>query len=142
MICSLFFFIPFFPFFVFCFVSLKLPELDESIRHHFGSHLCFSSAMENLRKLPIRLSCNKQRWPTRVKTTENKLKAINISAGTSSKMFWNLIRQIKKNNSEDLYIIKIQNGEKLFNGKYIKQYTELCYKEMYSKKTSSTYRKS
>ena len=98
--------------------------------------------MENLRKLPIRLSCNKQRWPTRVKTTENKLKAINISAGTSSKMFWNLIRQIKKNNSEDLYTIKIQNGEKLFNGKYIKQYTELCYKEMYSKKTSSTYRKS
>ena len=31
-----------------------------------------------------------------IKTTENKLKVINNSAGTNSKMFWNLIRQIKK----------------------------------------------
>ena len=64
---------------------------------------------------------------------ENKLKVINNSGGTNSKMFWNLIRQIKKSNSEDLYSI--------FKEKYIKQYTEL-YKELYSKRTSSTYRKS
>ena len=73
---------------------------------------------------------------------ENKLKVINNSGGTNSKMFWNLIRQIKKSNSEDLYAIKNQNGEKIFNEKDIKQYTELYYKELYSKRTSSTYHKS
>ena len=41
-----------------------------------------------------------------IKTTENKLKLINNSGGTNSKMFWNLVRQIKKSNSEDLYAIK------------------------------------
>ena len=77
-----------------------------------------------------------------IKTTENKLKVINNSGETNSKMFWNLIRQIKKSNSEDLYAIKNQNGEKIFNEKDIKQYTELYYKELYSKRTSSTYHKS
>ena len=56
-------------------------------------------------------------------------------------MFWNLIRQVKKSNSEDLYAIKNQNGEKTFNEKDIKQYKELYYKEMYSKRTT-TYHKS
>ena len=57
-------------------------------------------------------------------------------------MFWNLIRRVKKNNSEDLYAIKNKNGEKLFNEKDIKQYIELYYKELYlKKKTSSTYHK-
>ena len=50
-------------------------------------------------------------------------------------MFWNLIRQVKKNNSEGLYAIKDKNGEKLFNEKDIKQYTELHYKELYLKKS-------
>ena len=77
-----------------------------------------------------------------IKTTENRLKVINNSRGINSKMFWNLIRQIKKSNSEDLYAIKNQNGEKIFNEKDIKQYTELYYKELYSKRTSSTYHKS
>ena len=77
-----------------------------------------------------------------IKTTENKLKVINNSGGTNSKMFWNLIRQIKKSNSEDLYAIKNQNGETIFHEKDIKQYTELYYKELYSKRTSSTYHKS
>ena len=77
-----------------------------------------------------------------IKTTENKLKAINNSGETNSKMFSNLIRQIKKNNSEDLYTIKNQNGEKLFNEKDVTQYTELYYKELYTKKTLSTYHKS
>ena len=66
-----------------------------------------------------------------IKTTENKLKVINNSGETNSKMFWNLIRQIKKSNSKDLYAIKNQNGEKIFNEKDIKQYTELYYKELY-----------
>ena len=51
--------------------------------------------------------------------------------GTNSKMFWNLIRQIKKSNSEDMYAVKNQNGEKLLNKKEIKLYTELYYKELY-----------
>ena len=50
-----------------------------------------------------------------IKTTENKLKVINNSGGNNSKIFWNLVRQIKKSNSEDLYAIKKQNGEKIFN---------------------------
>ena len=66
-----------------------------------------------------------------IKTTENKLKLINNSGGTNSKMFWNLVRQIKKSNSEDLYAIKKQNGQKIFNEKDIKQYTEIYYKELY-----------
>ena len=66
-----------------------------------------------------------------IKTTGNNLKAINNSGRTKSKMFCNLIRQIKKNNSEDPYAIKNQNGEKLFNKKDIKQYTELHCKKLY-----------
>ena len=77
-----------------------------------------------------------------IKTTENKLKVINNSGRKNSKMFWNLLRQIKESNSEDLYAIKIQNGEKIFNEKDIKQYTELYYKDLYSKRTSSTYHRS
>ena len=68
-----------------------------------------------------------------IKTTENRLKVINNSRGINSKMFWNLIRQIKKSNSEHLYAIKNQNGETIFHEKDIKQYTELYYKELYSK---------
>ena len=45
-----------------------------------------------------------------IKTTENKFKAINNSEGTNSKMFWNLVRQIKKRSSEGLYTIIKQNG--------------------------------
>ena len=45
-----------------------------------------------------------------IKTTENKFKAINNSEWTNSKMFWNLVRQIKKRNSEGLYTIIKQNG--------------------------------
>ena len=41
-----------------------------------------------------------------IKTTENKLKVIKNSGGINSKTFWNLIIQIKKINSEDLYVIK------------------------------------
>ena len=66
-----------------------------------------------------------------IKATENKLKVINKSGGTNSKMFCNLKRQIKKSNSEDLYAIKNQNGEKVFNEKDLKQYAELYYKELY-----------
>ena len=59
-------------------------------------------------------------------------------------MFWNLIRQIKKRNSEDLYAIKNQNGENIFNEKDIKQYTELLLQRILfkKKKTSSTYHSS
>ena len=78
----------------------------------------------------------------KIKITENKLKVISNSGAENSKMFWNLIRQITKRNPEGLYPIKNQNGEKIFNEKDIKQYTELYYKEWYSKRTSSTYHKS
>ena len=44
-----------------------------------------------------------------IKTTENKFKSINNSEGTKSKIVWNLIRQIKKRNSEGMYTIKKQN---------------------------------
>ena len=68
-----------------------------------------------------------------IKTTENKLKVINNSGGTNSKMFWNLIRQIKKSNSEDLYAIKNRNGEKIFNEKDIKQNRVLLRRTVFKK---------
>ena len=64
---------------------------------------------------------------------ENKLKVINNSGGTNSKMFWNLIRQIKKSNSEDLYAIKNRNGEKIFNEKDIKQNRVLLRRTVFKK---------
>ena len=64
---------------------------------------------------------------------ENKLKVINNSGGTNSKMFWNLIRQIKKSNSEDLYAIKNRNGEKIFNEKDIKQNRVLLQRTVFKK---------
>ena len=68
-----------------------------------------------------------------IKTTENKLKVINNSGETNSKMFWNLIRQIKKSNSEDLYAIKNRNGEKIFNEKDIKQNRVLLRRIVFKK---------
>ena len=47
-----------------------------------------------------------------IKATENKLKVINNSGGTNSKMFWNLVRQIKKSNSEELYAKKTKMVKK------------------------------
>ena len=53
-----------------------------------------------------------------------KLEVNNDNGGNNSKLFWNLIRQIKRSNSEDLHTIKNQKGEKIFNEKQIKQYTK------------------
>ena len=55
-----------------------------------------------------------------MKTKENKIKFINNSGGTSSKMFWNLIRKNKESNSEDLYAIKKKRVKKTFNEKRYK----------------------
>ena len=63
-----------------------------------------------------------------IKTTENKLKVKN-----SGRKFWNLIRQIKKSNSEDLYAIKNRNGEKIFNEKDIKQNRVLLRRTVFKK---------
>ena len=57
--------------------------------------------------------------------TENieiRLKTI-AQQGPNSKPFWNTVRQIKRNNSEDLIAIKDDKGSRLFSKEEIKLHT-------------------
>ena len=55
---------------------------------------------------------------------EKKLKTI-AQQGLDSKPFWNILRQMKRNNSEDLIAIKDDKGNILFSEEEIKLHTEL-----------------
>ena len=57
--------------------------------------------------------------------TQNIEKRLNTIAqqGLNSKPFWNIVRQMKRNNSEDLIAIKDDKGSRLFSEEEIKLHT-------------------
>ena len=66
------------------------------------------------------------------RATEKKLQSINKN-GYNSKSYCNIIRQLRQNNSEDLYALKNDDGVWLFSEDEIKNYTHKNYKQLYSK---------
>ena len=69
--------------------------------------------------------------------TENIEKRLNRIAqqGLNSKPFWNIVRQMKRNNSEDLIAIKDGKGSRLFSEEEINLHKVNYYKN-YTKKES------
>ena len=64
------------------------------------------------------------------KLVENRPTQIAKSGGTNSKLLWNIVRKHKQNNLENLYVIEIKKGKRLFNEleiKQIKQYYQQLY---------------
>ena len=59
--------------------------------------------------------------------------------GLNSKPFWDIVRQMKRNNSEDLIAIKYDKGSRLFSGEEIKLHTANYYKKLYTKRVSPNY---
>lgn len=71
---------------------------------------------------------------------EEKLKKIIDEGGCSSKTFWNIRRQLKKNNLEDMWALKNDEGTILYNTEEIKAETARYYEELYSPRTNPLYR--
>ena len=74
------------------------------------------------------------------RATEKKLQSI-YKNGYNSKSYWNIIRQSRQNNVEDLYALKNDDGVRLFSEDEIKSYTHQYYKQLYSKHSLPTYEK-
>ena len=74
------------------------------------------------------------------RATEKKLQSI-YKNGYNSKSYWNIIRQSRQNNVEDLYALKNDDGVRLFSEDEIKSYTHQYYKQLYSKYSLPTYEK-
>ena len=74
------------------------------------------------------------------RATEKKLQSI-YKNGYNSKSYWNIIRQLRQNNVEDLYALKNDDGVRLFSEDEIESYTHQYYKQLYSKHSLPTYEK-
>ena len=72
------------------------------------------------------------------KNTEKRLKTI-AQEGVNSKPFWNIVRQMKRNNSEDLIAIKHDKDNRLFSEEEMKLHTMNYYKKLYTKRDSPNY---
>ena len=73
--------------------------------------------------------------------TENIEKRLNRIAqqGLNSKPFWNIVRQMKRNNSEDLIAMKDDKRNRLFSEEEIQLHTVNYYKKLYTKRGSPNY---
>ena len=69
--------------------------------------------------------------------TEKKLQYI-YKNGYNSKFYWNVIRQLRQNNTDDVYALKIDDGLRLFSEGEIKNYTQQYYEQLYSKQSVIT----
>ena len=67
--------------------------------------------------------------------TQKKLNNITENGGTNSKQFWNLVRSMKRNNTEDMYAITTEDGRRFFSEHDIKEQTAMYYQKLYTPKT-------
>ena len=74
------------------------------------------------------------------RVTEKKLQSI-YKNGYNSKSYWNIIRQLRQNNVEDLDALKNDDGVRLFSEDEIKNYAHQYYKQLYSKHSLPAYEK-
>ena len=70
---------------------------------------------------------------------ERMLKKMNQDGGTNSKQFWNIRRKGKKNNLEDMWAIKSEEGTPLYNPVEVKNETAEYYERLYSPRSDVLY---
>ena len=70
---------------------------------------------------------------------QKKLNNVTENGGTNSKQFWNLVRSIKRNNTEDMYAITTEYGRRFFSEHDIKEQTAIYYQKLYTPRTSPAY---
>ena len=61
---------------------------------------------------------------------QKKLNNITENGGTNSKQFWNSVRCIKRNNTEDIYAITTEDGRQFFSEHDIKEQTAIYYQQI------------
>ena len=70
---------------------------------------------------------------------QKKLNNITRNGGTNSKQFWNLVRSIKRNNTEDMYAITTEDGRRFFSEHDIKEQTAIYYQKLYTPRIQPAY---
>ena len=71
--------------------------------------------------------------------TEKTLCRIAESGGMNSKLFWNLIRKLKRPNSEDLLPIMKEDGAIIYNESEVKEYTRQYYSNLFSQRHNAAF---
>ena len=64
------------------------------------------------------------------------------NGGTKSKQFWNLVRSIKRNNTEEMYAITTEDGQRFSIEHDIKEQTETYYQKLYTPRVLPAYNQS
>ena len=64
---------------------------------------------------------------------------ITENGGTNSKQFWNLVRSIKRNNTDDMYAITTEDGRRSFSEHDIKEQTTVYYQKLYKPRILTAY---
>ena len=54
------------------------------------------------------------------------------TGGVNSRTFWGLRKKIVKGNLEDLYAVKTEEGDRIFNSDAIKEYTANYYENLFT----------
>ena len=62
-----------------------------------------------------------------IEAAQKKLNNITENGGTNFKQFWNLVRSIKRNNTEDMYAVTTEDGLRFFSEHDIKEQTAIYY---------------
>ena len=70
---------------------------------------------------------------------QKKLNNITENGGTNFNQFQNLVKSIKRNNTEDMYAITTEDGRRFFNEHDIKKQTARYYQKLYTPRTSPAY---
>ena len=76
--------------------------------------------------------------------TQMNINIINIinmaqNGSTNSKQFWNLVRSIKRSNTEDMYAITTEDGRRFFSEHDIKEQTAIYYQKLYTPRIQPVY---
>ena len=72
-------------------------------------------------------------------TTQKASNNITENGSTNPKQFWNLVRSIKRNNTQDMYAITTEDGQRFFSEHDIKEQTSIYYQKLYTPRTSPAY---
>ena len=70
----------------------------------------------------------------KLKQLRKNLNNITENGGTNSKQFWNLVRSMRRNNTEDMYAITTEYGQRFFSEHDIKGPTAMYYQNLYTRK--------
>ena len=70
---------------------------------------------------------------------EEKLDKLAKCGGTNSKIFWNLIRKIRKPNAEDILPVETEDGVTLYEESEILEYTAAYYEKLYTIQNSKAF---